>query len=230
MQYVAGLWKAWESLQRHLYLSPENNSIPTQWSLSDLIFALHPFATLDDDPNLGLTCTLEKLEATLTVDLWDVRTNTWRDFEEKMQRLRNIPQWIRDLTFDFLIAISQASNISWDEQLNSDLWVCSDNTPTNGSFLLSNAQLYDLLRKKPIEWTNFNQKWGRMDSETQWKKRWRQLWGIDLTRRLKHFSWQICIVSLFTQEQAQKIGRGDGCCKSCPRIIETPKHIFYHCS
>lgn len=137
-------------------MSPTGNSIPTKWRIFDLISTLHPFATLETTKTLALNCTLGKLGATFTVDLWDVRNNMWKDFEEKMQRLRNIPLWLRDLTSDFLSTISQASNISWEAQLDPYLWVWSDDTPTNGSFLLSNAQLYELLRKKPIEWVYLN--------------------------------------------------------------------------
>lgn len=101
--------------------------------------------------------------------------------------IKEHPLWLWDLTTEFVDAISQASNISWDLQLDPDLWVWSDNTPIDNNFLLSNAQLYDLLSKKSIEWTYLNKKWGRADTETQWKKRWKQLWGFDLTRRSKHF-------------------------------------------
>lgn len=111
MQYIVGLWKAWEALRRHLYLSLANNSIPAQWRLSDLIFALHPFATFEDDKIHGLNRTLGKLGATLAVDLWDIRNSTWRDFEEKMQILRNILQWLKDLTSDFLTTLSSVKHL-----------------------------------------------------------------------------------------------------------------------
>lgn len=35
---------------------------------------------------------------------------------------------------------------------------------------------------------------------------------------------------LFIQERAFRLGKGDGYYKSCPRIIEDPNHIFFHCS
>lgn len=146
-----------------------------------------------------------------------------------MRRLRSIPQWLRDLTQEFLSEIAQALNISWEAQLDSDLWQWSDDTPTDGGFLLSNAQIYDLLRTKSTEWEYINKKWKRLDSESHWTIRWKKFWGTDLSRRSKHFLWQICVGGLFTQERALKLGRGDGFCKSCPGIIEDPDHIFYHC-
>lgn len=75
-----------------------------------------------------------------------------------MHRLRSIPRWLCDLTMDFLSEIAQAFNISWEEQLDSNLWQWSDNTPTNGGFLLSNSQIYNLMRTKSTEWEYLNKK------------------------------------------------------------------------
>lgn len=55
------------------------------------------------------------------------------------------------------------------------------------------------------------------------------LWGLDLTRRAKVFLWQVCMNRLFTQERALKLGKGDGCCKSCLGTIEDLEQIFYNC-
>lgn len=82
------------------------------------------------------------------VDLLDTRTNTWKTFDEKMRRLRSIPQDLQDLTMDFIEDISQATHISWDNQLDPNLWEWSDDTPIEGGFLLKNAQIYTLPKEK----------------------------------------------------------------------------------
>lgn len=139
--------------------------------------------------------------------LWEAKTNTWRNFEVKMARLRSVPQWLRDLTSKFLVAITQATGITRSTQINSDLWSWSNNSPTNGGFTLPNSQVYALLQKKSKELMHLNTKWGRTDDKASWNKRWKKLWGLDLTKKAK--IWLICSNGLFTQERAQKLGRGN---------------------
>lgn len=147
LPYAAGIWNAWESLRYHLFLAPTGNLIPAHWRLTDVIDALHPFAALNGERTLGLNKTLGKLGAkTQIIHLWEVSTNSWRNFDAKMQRLRSIPQWLRDLTQSFPDCISQAFGITWSHQVDPDIWVWSNNSPTNGGFLLPNAQIYELLQ------------------------------------------------------------------------------------
>lgn len=82
--------------------------------------------------------------------------------DEKLQRLL---QWLCDLTQDFLVNISLATNITWNAKLDANIWVWSDDTPIDGGFLLSNAQIYVLLQQKSTKWIHLNNKWQSEENE-----------------------------------------------------------------
>lgn len=146
------------------------NSIPTQWRLSNVISTLHPFALMANDKTLGLNCTLEKLGAMLTVDLRDVRNHSWRNVDKKMPQLRNIPygfrtsplnSWMLSLKHPISLGMRNLTLTSRFGQTTLPLAAVSCSPKHNS----------DLLSKKSTEWTYLNRKWGRVDIETQCKKR-----------------------------------------------------------
>lgn len=64
LHYAIDIWNTCEALRCHLLLSPDGNFLPTQWHISDIIHALHPFAALNNDHTLSLNKTLGKLGVT----------------------------------------------------------------------------------------------------------------------------------------------------------------------
>lgn len=98
----------------------------------------------------------------------------------------------------------------------------------NDGFFLPNAKVYALMLPESIEWKYMNSKWSRLDDEATWTKIWKALWNSDLTRRAKLFLWQICMNGLYTQEHATKLGKEDGCCKSCLGYTKDLEHIFFN--
>lgn len=114
MECTLGIWKTWEVLRRHLLLSPLGNLLPAHWQIADIINALHPFSALSHEHTISLNAMLGKLGVTKAEHLWDPTSNTWKDFDEKMTRLCGIPQWLRDLTIEFMELIAQVDNITWN--------------------------------------------------------------------------------------------------------------------
>lgn len=196
--YTIGVWKSWEALRCHLLLTPAGNLLPTHWRLSNIINALHLFVALSADHTIVLDLTLGKLGATTAKHLWDALENSWKGFEEKMSRLRSIPPWLHDLISEFLEAISTTEGITWNRQVEPKLWCWSNDMPTDGGFILSNSKIYSLLLQVSKEWEYLNKKWDQIDSEKTWSKRWKMIWGSDLTRQSNIFIWKICMNGLFT--------------------------------
>lgn len=172
---------------------------------------------------------LGNLDVTIVEHLWDATSHSWRNFDQKMYRLQGIPEWLRELTSEFIEAITKPKSLAWNAPIDPDLWIWSNDIPMDGGFLLPNAKIYALMLQISAEWEYLNTKWRKMDVEDTWKHRWKGLWGSNLTRRSKTFLWKICKNGPFTQERALKLRKGDGCCKTCPGIVETPEHIFYEC-
>lgn len=54
--------------------------------------------------------------------------------------------------------------------MDPDIWEWPDDTPTNRGFLLTNGQIYNLLKEKSTEWVYLNKKWRRDDNKLQWTK------------------------------------------------------------
>lgn len=123
LTYAGGLWEAWKALRRHLFLAPTRNSIPMHWRITNAIKALHPYATLDEVDTLSLTEMLGNLGIIQASHFWEGSRNTWRNFEERLVQLRNVPQWLHNLTSKFIILMNHATNITYDTQVNVELWV-----------------------------------------------------------------------------------------------------------
>lgn len=79
--YAAGLWKAWLSLCRHLFLELEGNSIPAHQHISsNVITALQPYAALNVEQARDLNKTLGKLGVLQVTHLWDERRKSQKTF------------------------------------------------------------------------------------------------------------------------------------------------------
>lgn len=107
--------------------------------------------------------------------LWDPNESAWKNFEEKMTRLRGMPQWICNLTTEFLEMIAQAEKITWDSQIDPNLWCWSNEIPMDGGFLLPNAKVYSLLLHVLTKWEYLNKKWVQVDTKVAWRKWWKNL-------------------------------------------------------
>lgn len=79
------------------------------------------FTALPSEEKLLLTKTLGKLGISQAKNLWEATSNTWKDFDEKLTRLRGTPLWLRDLTAELITTISMATWISEDSQVDLTL-------------------------------------------------------------------------------------------------------------
>lgn len=135
----------------------------------------------------NITLTLGKLGITKAVHLWEPNGGSWRSFDDKMARVRGITPELRALTAQFLIVIQEANTVIEEKLTDPDIWRWSNDLPTNGRFMLINQQTYLLLLKEYSERQTLNTRWGRSDIEQIWTKRWKIVWGSDLTRQAKMF-------------------------------------------
>lgn len=229
MPYTMGVWKSWVALRRHLFLAPTNNDVLSHWRVEDILHALHPFVLVEENTLKNITLTLGKIGITKAGNLWEPTNNSWKSFEEKLLRTRGIPSEMRVLTSQFLQLMYKATRVIDERTTDPDLWTWANDVPTNGSFALTNRQTYLLLLEDHDEWVTLNSQWSRQDSKLIWGKRWKMLWGFDLTHRAKLFIWQILMNSMYNMERVQKVGHGDGCCTVCPSTQETNEHIFFGC-
>lgn len=85
MHYIAGIWKAWEALQRHLVLSPVGNQLPAHWRIEELLNHLQPYANMQKTTLKSITFLFEKLGIMKLGHLWNPLDNTWKSFTEKMK-------------------------------------------------------------------------------------------------------------------------------------------------
>lgn len=67
---------------------------------------------MDVDQTISLNNTQGKLGVTKAKHLLEEENNTWHNFNAKMRKLWNILQELQDLTYEFLMAIAQAENIT----------------------------------------------------------------------------------------------------------------------
>lgn len=123
-----------------------------------------------------------------------------------MAKLKRVPQELCEKTTDLIDAISLASNITEDPHVDSNLWIWSEDLPTNGGFLLPNSQIYKILKKESKEWIYLNNKWGRIEDGKVWRKWWKKIWGPDLTRRQTFPVANMCQQPLYPRERT--IGKG----------------------
>lgn len=76
LAYIAGLWKAWQTLHQNLAIDLSFEPLLGRWLITDIIPYLHPFASCLVDEVCGLSATLSRLNVT-----------TLRDFMEHWRRL-----------------------------------------------------------------------------------------------------------------------------------------------
>lgn len=91
------------------------------------------------DHKLDLDKMLGKLGITQVKHMWDGATNTWKEYTERMTRLKGVPQWLHDLPSGFLATIHKASSTIEDSLVNPDLWIWSNDLPMGKSFMLPNS-------------------------------------------------------------------------------------------
>lgn len=61
LKFLAGLWKAWTALRRHLLLDPHGSPLPAQWRVANIVKSLHPFSALEDATTISLLSIMSKL-------------------------------------------------------------------------------------------------------------------------------------------------------------------------
>lgn len=92
---------------------------------------------------------------------------------------------MRELTTQFLGSLQVVEQVSIDKVIDPNLQSQTNKIPTKGTFLLKNQQMYLLLLLDHDEWATLNLRWGRSDTQQVWALHWKQLWGLDLTKRAK---------------------------------------------
>lgn len=170
-----------------------------------------------------------KLSIHTMQDMWNAKTQDWKDYEEKLNRLRGIPHWPRELTQQLINTLQSAEELSYGEGNEPNLWSWSNCSPTARSFQLPNKIRYSLMLLESLEWCVLNGKWNRTDPPEVWEKRWKGIWASDLTRRAKSFLWKIRMNGLFTMARAQHMGHGNGCCTIFLGMIQNNNHNFHEC-
>ncbi|CAH2944887.1 MAG: hypothetical protein PCALPYG88_7425, partial [uncultured Paraburkholderia sp.] len=59
---------------------------------------------------------------------------------------------------------------------------------------------------------------------------WKQIWSLNIKKKLKHFIWKACHDRLPVGSNVQKRGvKVDGICMQCGEASESGEHLFFHC-
>lgn len=87
MKFLAGLWKAWSALCRHLLLNPKGTTLHAHWQVADIVKSLHPFSILDNATTISLLSIMSKLGVRKVQDFWDSLAHEAKDFEDKFRHI-----------------------------------------------------------------------------------------------------------------------------------------------
>lgn len=122
MKFLAGLWKAWTTLQRHVLLDTRGVPLPTYWRVGDIIKSLHPFSVLDDKTIVALLSIMSKLGVMRVQGFWESFTQEAKDFEEKLRRIWGLTPALETLARQLINATQMAARTCGKISPNLDNW------------------------------------------------------------------------------------------------------------
>lgn len=94
--------------------------------------------------------------------------------------------------------VSQATGISEDVYNTFRHWKWQDANTTHWESFLSNKWAFFMLTSQVPYYTNLNKYWFTSTPSSQWNKRWKLLWSVDLNCKSKIFLRQIINLGLYT--------------------------------
>jgi hypothetical protein len=102
LTYTGTLWKAWSLLRDYLILHPTDLALPGHWTIADLLRVLQAIHLASTASLTELAAILGRIGCRQVSDLWDTETQTWKDLQEKMDRVRGLIQSRQALILCFL--------------------------------------------------------------------------------------------------------------------------------
>jgi hypothetical protein len=227
--YTKTLWNAWLELRPLLEYKVRNAVIPNHWNITDLLKLLPSLKNTSVDHMKRIRYFFSILKVRTVEDLWDKRTNQWKIFTRKINRIRGIPQWAIAALDKCLDEIKTAQTTNNQRSNLIDNWKWKYITSPLGSMNITTKQAYQLLYQTKPDILQLNRWWNVNDCDRIWKKRWQLLWTSDISLRARTFIWRIVSNGLFNNERALKFLHGTGDCKLCSGQKEDNAHIFFNC-
>ncbi|KAL3686361.1 hypothetical protein R1sor_008935 [Riccia sorocarpa] len=86
-----------------------------------------------------------------------------------------------------------------------------------------------LYSKTPLA-DELSPRWQTMDTEDKWRGRWRRIWKVKLSYRIKLWWWKMYHKGFFTGRYAARINIDNGIYHSCRREVETMDHLWWQCT
>jgi hypothetical protein len=94
LQYTKSIWTAWSELRKLLEYNIRGNKIPSYWSIEDAIKISPSANEYSEDQKARIVSFFGKIQVTTVKDLWNIRLNTWKNFDNKLERTRGLPDWV----------------------------------------------------------------------------------------------------------------------------------------
>jgi hypothetical protein len=112
LHYTKSIWSAWETLGKSVYYNLNGKELPSFWAMEDVINIIPLSIYYSDTQNSRTILFFGKIQVTKVRDLWNRSTNTWKNFDTKLTRVRGLPDWVFMAIKDILVEIHTAQGRS----------------------------------------------------------------------------------------------------------------------
>lgn len=128
------------SLEKHLILMPNSQTLLACWRIVDIVNVMHPFARLNHNQASSLEKLLGRMGISTIFDLWDEDSHSWRPLETRLGRIRGLPTWLRESALALLDAVQPIECPSFDLEVDPNLWEWIDRFPMARMFQVPNKK------------------------------------------------------------------------------------------
>jgi hypothetical protein len=154
LQYTKSIWSALTKLRKSLECNIIGNKIPSYWSIQDAIKIAPSRVNFLYDQQSRIVYFFGRLQVTTVKHLWNVTLKKWKNFDQKLQRTRGIPEWICNAIKILLEDFHKPKGITDSVQADCKQWKWKTNK-SKGIKIAAN-QVYHILLKSHPEIENLN--------------------------------------------------------------------------